>query len=173
MNKGVEILLSRMESNPDEFFIHNKEAAKWRDIVEQVYNRADVIHKNPDAQKHWAHLLPFLSDEEILELHNKLQSIRAEEFTQDIMRRLLDEDDQADTYTYGAKNRYRIGWENIPSSTITLGGASAGNYHSSNTPNLAQQAYQQSIQNEAMRAQMELNLQSIIRKNNEAKITKK
>ena len=110
MNKGVEILLSRMESNPDEFFIHNKEAAKWRDIVEQVYNRADVIHKNPDAQKHWAHLLHFLSDEEILELHNKLQSIRAEEFTQDIMRRLLDEDREI---LYAHENRYAIGWENI------------------------------------------------------------
>ena len=158
MNKGVEILLSRMESNPDEFFIHNKEAAKWRDIVEQVYSRADVIHKNPDAQKHWAHLLPFLSDEEILELHNKLQSIRAEEFTQDIMKRLLDEDGEI---LYAHENRYAIGWEN------TKGQLSSGNYHQSgslgNTPNAQHYANQLQAQTDMYREQIKSELEKLRR----------
>ena len=160
MNKGVEILLSRMESNPDEFFIHNKEAAKWRDIVEQVYNRADVIHKNPDAQKHWAHLLHFLSDEEILELHNKLQSIRAEEFTQDVMKRLLDEDGD-DRLPYKTRDRYAIGWENIK------GQLGSGNYHQSgslgNTPNDQHYADQLKAQTDMYQAQIKSELEKLRR----------
>lgn len=89
MNKGVQILLERMESHPDEFYLNSRASLKWRDIVEQIYQRADGQFNDPDAKPHWKHLLHYLSDEEILKLRTKMQAIRADEFTKDVMGRLL------------------------------------------------------------------------------------
>lgn len=94
MNKGVEILLERMNSNPDEFEGNSLVASKWRDITEKVYQRVAVIHGEAGTDDYWKHQLDFLSDEEVLAIHNKLVSIRADEFTRDVMGRLLaDADD--------------------------------------------------------------------------------
>jgi hypothetical protein len=89
MNKGVQILLERMESHPDEFYANSRASQKWRDIVEQIYQRAGAQFNDPDAKPHWKYLLHYLSDEEILKLRTKMQSIRADEFTKDVMGRLL------------------------------------------------------------------------------------
>lgn len=97
MNKGVQILLERMESNPDEFGYDNpKLSNKWRDITEQVSQRYQSIIGNPEAKGHWQYALDFLTDEEIVTLHDRLKALRADEFTRDVMARLLSEaDDQS------------------------------------------------------------------------------
>jgi hypothetical protein len=56
MNKGVQILLERMSSNPDEFVpdIHGKYPPKWRDIIISVYMRVEGGRDYKDQ-------LPFLT----------------------------------------------------------------------------------------------------------------
>lgn len=96
MNKGVQILLDRMDSNPDEFEQDPLLGRKWRDIVEKVYQRVSAIQGDRNAEGYYKHQLDFLSDEEVLALHAKFKSIRADEFTRDVMARLLaDADDQS------------------------------------------------------------------------------
>jgi hypothetical protein len=120
MNKGVQILLERMESNPDEFYVNSKTAVKWRDIVEQIYQRVDAHFKNPNAKPHWEHQLHFLSMAEIIELRDKMQQIRAEEFTQDVMARLLAD---ADDGNYHASAQYQSNTPktiSVPNSQIDI-----------------------------------------------------
>jgi hypothetical protein len=101
MNKGVEILLERMESNPNEFAYDDPLLArKWRDITEQISQRYQAIIKNPDVKNHWQYALDFLEDEEIITLHNKLKALRAEEFTKDVMGRLLAGADDGNYHTF-------------------------------------------------------------------------
>ena len=90
MNKGVQILLERMSSNPDEFVPEMPLGAvgrKWRDIIEAVQDRVKGrVGDTPYFS------LQFLSDEEVLAIHTKLQEIRGDLFTKDIMARLLADD---------------------------------------------------------------------------------
>lgn len=82
MNEGVQILLARMDTNPEEF---DDYAGKWGDIIGAVHARRDI----PEAHKKDAPL-PFLSDHEINALYEKLEDVRRENFTADVMRRLAD-----------------------------------------------------------------------------------
>jgi hypothetical protein len=96
MNKGVQILLDRMDSNPDEFEQDPLLGRKWRDIIEKVFQRVLAINGDPDVEVYYKHQLEFLSDEEVLAVYAKFKSIRADEFTRDVMARLLaDADDQS------------------------------------------------------------------------------
>lgn len=84
MNKGVQILLERMESNPQEFIpdLLGQYPPKWRNILMAVECRAikDKDYKNE---------LPFLSDNEIKALWQKMQSLQGELFTEQVMDTLL------------------------------------------------------------------------------------
>lgn len=82
MNEGVQILLDRMDTNPEEF---DDYAGKWGDIIGAVHARRDI----PEAHKKDAPL-PFLSDPEINALYDKLEDVRRENFTADVLRRLAD-----------------------------------------------------------------------------------
>ena len=82
MNEGVQILLDRMDTNPEEF---DDYAGKWGDIIGAVHARRDI----PEAHKKDAPL-PFLSDPEINALYDKLEDVRRENFTSDVLRRLAD-----------------------------------------------------------------------------------
>ena len=82
MNEGVQILLDRMDTNPEEF---DDYAGKWGDIIGAVHARRDI----PEAHKKDAPL-PFLSDPEINALYEKLEDVRRENFTADVLRRLAD-----------------------------------------------------------------------------------
>ena len=82
MNQGVQILLDRMDTNPEEF---DDYAGKWGDIIGAVHARRDI----PEAHKKDAPL-PFLSDPEINALYDKLEDVRRENFTSDVLRRLAD-----------------------------------------------------------------------------------
>jgi hypothetical protein len=97
MNKGVEILLERMNSNPDEFGdnSHTQVYGRWNTILEKIEQRFQAIINNPDIERHWRYQVDFLEDEDVIALHNKLKSIRADDFTKDIMSKLLTEADDS------------------------------------------------------------------------------
>jgi hypothetical protein len=82
MNQGVQILLDRMDTNPEEFeddFALG--GGKWYDIVQAVHVRKDKNEKT----------LPFLSDAEVNALYEKLEDVRRENFTATVLRRLADD----------------------------------------------------------------------------------
>ena len=84
MNKGVQILLERMSSNPDEFVpdMYGKYPPKWRDIIISVEMRVE-------GGKDYKDQLPFLTHEEIKALWKKMQSLQGELFTKRVMNTLL------------------------------------------------------------------------------------
>lgn len=86
MNKGVQILLERVKSNPEEFTpdITGRYPDKWRAILQQVEARANGEVPN---------YLDFLSDTEIQEVWQALVQVRRDQFTKQIMNTLLRESD--------------------------------------------------------------------------------
>jgi hypothetical protein len=86
MNKGVQILLERMSSNPDEFVpdMMGKYPPKWRNIILSVDMRVK-------GGKDYEDQLPFLSDKEIKALWQKMQELQGELFTKRVMNILLTE----------------------------------------------------------------------------------
>jgi hypothetical protein len=82
MNKGVQILLERVKSNPEEFTpdITGRYPDKWRVVLQQVEGRA-----NDKACRY----LDFLSDAEIAELWRAMQDVRGDQFTKQVMNTLL------------------------------------------------------------------------------------
>ena len=82
MNKGLQILLERIKSNPEEFTpdIAGSYPEKWRAILRQVEARA-----NGEVPKY----LDFLSDAEIAELWRAMQEVRGDQFTKQVMNTLL------------------------------------------------------------------------------------
>jgi hypothetical protein len=86
MNKGVQILLERMSSNPDEFVpdIQGKYPNKWRNIILSVAMRMQ-------GGKDYHDQLPFLKDEEIKTLWEKLINLQGDLFTKQVMNTLLSE----------------------------------------------------------------------------------
>jgi hypothetical protein len=86
MNQGVQILLERMDTNPEEFeYDIAMGGGKWSDIVQAVHARKNA----PEAHKNTAPL-PFLTDPEVNALYEKLEDVRRENFTSDVLRRLAD-----------------------------------------------------------------------------------
>jgi hypothetical protein len=83
MNQGVQILLDRMDTNPEEF--EEGSLSKWADIMNAVTARKNV----PEAHAKNAPL-PFLTDPEVNALYDKLEDVRRENFTADVLRRLAD-----------------------------------------------------------------------------------
>lgn len=86
MNKGVQILLERVKSNPEEFTpdITGRYPDKWRAILQQVEARANGEVPN---------YLDFLNDAEIQEVWQALVQVRRDQFTKQIMNTLLRESD--------------------------------------------------------------------------------
>jgi len=84
MNKGVQILLERMSSNPDEFTpdLRNGYPPKWRNIILSVEMRVK-------GGKEYQDQLPFLNDKEIKALWQKMQELQGDLFTKQIMNTLL------------------------------------------------------------------------------------
>lgn len=82
MNEGVRILLERMETHPQEFNygIHEK----WADIV------GDVVQRS----KGKADPVPFLNDDEVKALYDKLRDLERNEFTAKVLRKLADTPEQ-------------------------------------------------------------------------------
>jgi hypothetical protein len=90
-NKGVEILLSRMESNPEEFELgYYGNSKRWDWVLKGVLARIERKHKS--TIDHPLDL-PYLSDAEVNALHQKYMSIQGDSFTKRVMGELLSERD--------------------------------------------------------------------------------
>lgn len=104
MNKGVQILLQRMESHPQEFVpdLHSEYPHKWRMLLRKVDNRIQQlktkgIERKLDNTGIYIPDLSFLEDDEIQALHSKLQSIRGDLFTKEVMNTLLVAEEEEQT----------------------------------------------------------------------------
>jgi ssRNA-specific RNase YbeY (16S rRNA maturation enzyme) len=93
-NKGVEILLNRMDSHPEEFTERRNlgSRTRWDWLIEQVSRRVLNSHKSDSKYRLD---LPFLSDEEVDALHDKYQQLQGQAFTNRIMSELLDEPEES------------------------------------------------------------------------------
>jgi hypothetical protein len=115
MNKGVQILLERMSSNPDEFIpdLRNGYPPKWRDILMGVQMRAS-------RDKDYADQLPFLNDREIKALWEKMQSLQGDLFTKRVMNTLLRESAEDRQFFKLSHNKYST--INVPPNggTVTI-----------------------------------------------------
>jgi len=77
MNQGVEILLSRMDSNPEEFLTGNK-AGKWQHLLEKYE--------------------PYMTEEECKAVRAKYNALKMSKFTEVVLKELLEEDDGVSLY---------------------------------------------------------------------------
>lgn len=93
-NKGVEIILNRMHSHPDEFISRSAGLApgRWDWLIMQVTRRVENGHRKADANRVD---LAFLTDDEVNAMYDKWMSIQGDAFTCKIMRELLDQSDEA------------------------------------------------------------------------------
>lgn len=80
MNKGIEILLARMESNPDEFMGVNN---KWSNLIES--------HED------------YMTDEDRRALFAKLHALRMDRFTEHVMKELFKDKETEQEATAAAK----------------------------------------------------------------------
>ena len=123
MNQGVQILLDRMDTNPEEFEEGNY--SKWADIIGAVTARV----KEKTEGKDYGKPLPFLSDPEVSALYDKLEDVRRENFTADVMRRLanapqeLEQGELWEKPTYSMSNQPVLG---TPVTTGTWGASTTG-----------------------------------------------
>jgi hypothetical protein len=93
-NKGVEILLSRMESHPEEF----TEGTRWEWIISKVLDRVQGVSDLNTLQRGSTLPLPFLTDEEVKALYDKYMSLQGDVFSKRVMAELLrDDSDQRNT----------------------------------------------------------------------------
>ena len=83
MNEGVQLMLKRMDSHPEEF--SQDRYNRWSPIMEQVHRR---ISPEPTVSP----ALPFLSDEEVALVYDKWLSIQGPLFTDSVMRAIMLED---------------------------------------------------------------------------------
>lgn len=84
MNEGVEILLARMDSHPDEFDEYGPWAWVFNSVVAEVESRRGV---SPVMNVY--NRVSFLSDEELHALLNKYKALQARAFTNKVMSQLL------------------------------------------------------------------------------------
>lgn len=90
MHAGAEIILKRMESNPEEF-MGGGGISKWAQIMNAIRNRVEHrvdIVDNPSGGNPLIPY-PFLSDEEVRALYDSYALLQSEEFTKEVMRKLL------------------------------------------------------------------------------------
>ena len=121
MNKGVEMIIARMESTPEEFIAQEEYSippSKWHNILMQVKERMYAINGDDAAEPHYKYQLAFLSNEEILAIWAKYQSLLADQFTRRVMGNLLAEPAREDEVVDRGTSRYSQGFTTM-----------AGNYH--------------------------------------------
>ena len=109
MNQGVEILLSRMDSNPeefaDEFFeggVYQRRLDKWEWLLDALKCKRMEDRKAA---------LPYLTHQEIEMLFNKYQELQRELFTKRVMGILLG---QAEEPSVGFKPGFGTGFDAAP-----------------------------------------------------------
>lgn len=111
MNKGVEMIIARMESNPEEFVAENDYSIppnKWSSVILSVKERMYAINGDAAAtDPHYKYQLAYLADEEILAIWAKYQTLLADVFTKRVMQTLLSDPTKEDAVDTG---RMGYGW---------------------------------------------------------------
>lgn len=128
MDEVVDLLIKRMESNPEEFcdgwdpegdstlYGAEYQPLKWRHIIYQMRSRVgDTTLNRVGSNIHKP--LPFLSDEQVKQLYDKYIEIQAQEFEKYVLRTLLHVED---------KSRYDAKVVPTPSLPTRLRSASLG-----------------------------------------------
>lgn len=118
---GVQILLKRMESNPDEF---RGEYGRWSDIRNGVF-----AYKEQGERNGW---LRGLTKPELDAMYEKLSAIHRVVFDEYVMKNVLDEPEE--TLKYKATERYAHSWTDArsmavnapPGTMITVSGGGSG-----------------------------------------------
>jgi hypothetical protein len=105
MNKGVQIILERMKSNPEEFMLNNSihtEANKWADVIIGIRQRMTKIAGYPTAQDGLYSMeeLSYLTDEEVIAMDTALKGVRRDDFTKRVMSKLLDDADDGNYHAF-------------------------------------------------------------------------
>jgi hypothetical protein len=77
MNNGIEIILARMDTHPDEFMFGNE---KWKFIYSDYYRDS-------------------LSEGEKGAIHDRLKQLRLEEFNQKVLQTLVPQEEQEEEWT--------------------------------------------------------------------------
>lgn len=120
-NKGVQILLERIKSNPEEFTNLNalspsKSPSRWGFIIRGVCTR---IHYPASKEIE----LPYLSDEEVAAMYEALKPLLAQQFTESIMEELLRDDSspQKDMFSGVTTPVYTAASATIPGTNVNLG----------------------------------------------------
>jgi hypothetical protein len=110
LNKGVQILLERMSSNPDEFVpsLRGGYLPKWRDILISVEMRVN-------GGKDYKDQLAFLTDKEVKALWEKMQSLRGDLFTKQVMNTLLSESTES---PYDYANTSNLVYSTTPTTLV-------------------------------------------------------
>lgn len=127
MNAGVEILIERMKSNPEEFIDEKGSLVdgdtvvrgRWNKIIIAVLTKKKVrIVKKQTEDVYWKEL-SWLTDEEIDALYDAFMETMRNRFTGDIMVKLAGETQQVEqeepelvtkSMKYMNNNRYSYGW---------------------------------------------------------------
>lgn len=85
MNRGVEVLLKRMESTPEEFMGQQGSVTKWGWVIQSVVRRAHQGYPAHSAD------VPYLLDDEVKAIYDKWLELQRERFTEDVLKTLLAE----------------------------------------------------------------------------------
>lgn len=158
MNKGVEILIERMGSNPDEFVPikpYGNIPSKWREFIGAMFARKQGTRGDPPF-----HDLPFISDEDVEAFHAKLNEIRSDHFTKQVMATLLDTPDDSshkeDSFEYKWQAHKNIG-KTLKAGASAVGWESYGNDQLTQhmEAHLEQQQRQARLQQEELLARIE------------------
>lgn len=111
MNQGVQILLARMESHPQEFdyFTDKKKMpmSRWDWIIQAVCRKIEY-ERNPKMP--YVPDLQFLTDAEVHAIYEKFMSIQGDAFTRRVMTELLDEveDNRQGNLFFSTTSRYSL-----------------------------------------------------------------
>jgi hypothetical protein len=109
LSEGVQLLLQRMESHPDEF---NLDSGKWASELNVVYAR--VSGKTPPQRAE-----PWLSTAEVEALWDKYVEIKQRDFHGHVMKKLFDEQEKEgiDVYELSQGKRGQAlqpgSWQNV------------------------------------------------------------
>lgn len=113
MDEVVDLLIKRMDSNPEEFcygwdpdtdnhlYVEGHRSPKWRQVIYQLRQRVgEAVHESGVPKP-----LPFLSDEQIARLYTKYVEVQGNEFEKYVLRTLLHGGDGGTSVpTYAATN---------------------------------------------------------------------
>jgi hypothetical protein len=125
---GVQILLKRMESNPDEFI--NPNEYRWQKVVAGVFARKEGISNEGVGA------VRGLTDAEVDALHAGFTKLARPAFDEYVMKNIFDEPNENETISYqmaqGKRAQHATGWNDPRMAQgrgtyqVTVGGGGSG-----------------------------------------------